>query len=447
MSRSLTYKNLTAAIRAPFFKRFNVLKDGATRVDHDMDNGFELTWANPADTLSVGGMSVDSDGALNVGREAVNPQRKAVQYDVAANASIGTTPFFIADRAYTVTGVSYVHKTAGTNGSAVTAYVSHDTGNQAPGAGTSIQSGTFNCKGTTNTVQNGVLSTTAQGPDGVAAALKLNPGERLSIKFSGTLTTLAGVVVTVYLTPAAKGPHAVYYAHVNGDIGTQTFFVANRDHVVQSVQIFYGTAFAAATTIDVTKDTGTTAPGGGTSVLSAAAAGDGTAKTVITPALAASVTTLRMAAGDRLAVKFSATTTGADVLVVVTFAPIYGRKEVTFQLGPNGQQQVAQNFFIADRDYHVVDCSCVFGTAAGGAAKLAVEICKGTTAPGSGTSIQTDNTNAGFDMNATANTVQVATLAVLRNRILMTGDRLSLQPTGAAQSIANTAITVSLEPR
>ena len=52
----------------------------------------------------------------------------------------------------------------------------------------------FNLKGTANTVQAGALTTTA-------AALKLAPGDRLSADFAGTLTAVAGVVVTVELRP------------------------------------------------------------------------------------------------------------------------------------------------------------------------------------------------------------------------------------------------------
>ncbi len=153
-----------------------------------------------------------------------------------------------------------------------------------------------------------------------------------------------------------------------------------------------------------------------------------------------------MAAGDRLAVKFSATTTGALFALIVTFQPLYIRKEVTWQLAPNAQQQVAQCFFIADRNYEIIDASCIFDVAAGGAAKLAVTIDKGTTVPGGGSSVQTDNTNAGFDMNATARTTQFMTPASLHLRLLAPGDRLGLKVSGAAQSIADVAVTCSLRP-
>lgn len=366
------------------------------------------------------------------------PMLKTVTYNETLNASIGTTPFFIADQAYTVTGIFYVAKTAGT-GSLPVASVTHDTGTQAPGAGTSVMTGTFDCTTTANTVLNATLTATT-------TALTLAVGDRLSVLFGGTLTSLAGVVITVQLQPTAASETAQVYWRANGDIATQSFFQANRDMVVTGVKAIYGTAFAAAVTINVMKDTGTTAAGGGTSVLTAAMAGDGTINTVLSPALTATASVLSMRAGDRLSLKFSATTTGALLAVMVSFQPIYARKELTWQLAPNAQQQVAQCFFIADRAYEVVDASCIFDVAAGGAAKIGVTIDKGTTVPGGGNVVQTDNTSAGFDLNAAARTSQFMTPASLHLRLLSPGDRLGLVVTGGAQSIADVNITVSLRP-
>lgn len=388
------------------------------------------------------GVSADNQyGIPMIGVDGINqvvfPVMRTITYNETLSASIGTTPFFIADMAYTVLSVNYVAKTAGSSTGTVT--VTKDTGTSVPGAGTPLLTSTIAVNTTANTVTAGTLVTST-------TTLTLAAGDRLSVLFAGTLTTLAGVVITVQLLPSAAAAGAFCFWRVNGDIATQTFFQANRDMVVTGVKAVYGTAFAAAVTIDVTKDTGTTAAGAGTSILAAAMAGDGTINTVITPTLAAAASTLALAAGDRLALKFSATTTGALLCVSVSFQPLSERKEVTWQLAPNAQQQVAQCFFIADRNYEVIDASCIFDVTAGGAAKLAVTIDKGTTAPGAGNVIQTDNTSAGFDMNATARTTQFMTPASLHLRLMSPGDRLGLKVTGAAQSIADSEITVSLRP-
>lgn len=114
----------------------------------------------------------------------------------AANGVLADEAFFIADRAYEVVGVSQIHAVAGNDGGAVNLQVTKDTGTNAPGAGTDLLTNTagagFNLKATANTVQNGTLVATQ-------ATKRLAAGDRLSVDYAGTLTTLAGVVVTVKL--------------------------------------------------------------------------------------------------------------------------------------------------------------------------------------------------------------------------------------------------------
>ena len=72
----------------------------------------------------------------------------------------------------------------------------------------------------------------------------------------------------------------------------------------------------------------------------------------------------------------------------------------------------------------------------------------GTTAPGSGTALLTNNTNTGFNLNATANTVQVGALvATAASLALATGDRLAMKFTGSATATANLALTACLAPQ
>ena len=109
------------------------------------------------------------------------------------SGTLATGTFFVAPQACKVTAISQVHSTAGSDGSAVTAVVTKDTGTAAPGAGTSLhQSGSFNLKATANTVQTATLSTTA-------ATLALAAGDRLAFKLTGTPTAVAGATVTVQL--------------------------------------------------------------------------------------------------------------------------------------------------------------------------------------------------------------------------------------------------------
>lgn len=113
-----------------------------------------------------------------------------------ANADLADQAFFVADRVYEVVGVSQVHAVAGNDAGAVNLQVTKDTGTAAPGAGTDLLTNNanagFSLKGTANTVQVGTLVATQ-------ASKRLAAGDRLSVDFAGTLTTLAGVVVTVRL--------------------------------------------------------------------------------------------------------------------------------------------------------------------------------------------------------------------------------------------------------
>lgn len=128
-----------------------------------------------------------SDGS-NWVKFSVGPVASYIQ-----SGTFATTTFFVAPQACKVTAVSEVHSTAGSDGGAVTAVVTKDTGTDAPGAGTSLhQSGSFNMKGTANTVQNATLSTTA-------ATLTLAAGDRLAVKLTGTPTAVAGAVVSAQL--------------------------------------------------------------------------------------------------------------------------------------------------------------------------------------------------------------------------------------------------------
>lgn len=104
-------------------------------------------------------------------------------------------------------------------------------------------------------------------------------------------------------------------------------------------------------------------------------------------------------------------------------------------------------FFVATRAYLLVSVSEVHAVAAGGASVLQVVKDTGTAAPGTGTDLLTNNTNTGFDLNATANTVQVGTLVAAATRTLAAGDRLSYDFAQAIQSSVGIAVTACMAPQ
>jgi hypothetical protein len=131
-----------------------------------------------ADKLTVGGVIVPQYWDFNV--------------PIAA-ATVDTN-IFIPTSNWQVVAVSEVHSVAGNDAGAVSAIVRKTNSTGAPSAGVAVTAGTFDLKGTANTIQSGVVRSGAD-----AWVAKVNSTERLTLDVTGTLSTLAGGVVTVRL--------------------------------------------------------------------------------------------------------------------------------------------------------------------------------------------------------------------------------------------------------
>lgn len=114
----------------------------------------------------------------------------------AATAANYTTPFFIADRTYEIISAVERHEVAGSDMGAVTLTVEKVPSGTAPGSGTVVLASTFNLKGTANTNQEQVVLQTFSGSTPIR---RLNRGDALCLKTSGTLTAVDGVTVSVLL--------------------------------------------------------------------------------------------------------------------------------------------------------------------------------------------------------------------------------------------------------
>lgn len=113
------------------------------------------------------------------------------------SAAFGTdTCFFVAPFPCQVLAATEIHTILGTDGSAVSLQITKDATGDAPGAGTDLLANNtnagFDMKATINTVQQAIFKTTA-------GILDLIAGDKLSVDFAGTATSLAGVQVTVLL--------------------------------------------------------------------------------------------------------------------------------------------------------------------------------------------------------------------------------------------------------
>ena len=134
---------------------------------------------------------------------------------------------------------------------------------------------------------------------------------------------------------------------------------------------------------------------------------------------------------------------------IVDFEAFYLRKPITASWsmgnGTGSYAIVDTTFFVANQPYYVKSASEVHAVAAGGTSD--VQLVKDTTtdAPGAGTNLLTNHGNAGFDLSATANTVQEAAFSATAGvKKLLKGDRLSLDFANAIQSTTTLTVTVEL---
>lgn len=240
-----------------------------------------------------------------------------------ANAELVDAAFFVAHYRYVVNGVRYSHAVKGTNGSAVNVQLVKDTTTSAPGAGTDLLTNNtnagFDCKGTINVPQVGTLTATA-------ASLQMAIGDRLSVDFSGTTTALAGVVMTVSLTPIVAGRTEIsfFIPSVWAANTDQQFFISNGNYEAVIASEVHAVAAGGTSTMQLTKDSGTDAPGAGTDLLLAAFDLNGTANTVDVDLLAAAPYTTQLKSGDRLAVDFAHAVQASSGLAVTVGLQING---------------------------------------------------------------------------------------------------------------------------
>lgn len=101
------------------------------------------------------------------------------------------------------------------------------------------------------------------------------------------------------------------------------FFIATRPLIVTSVSALHAVAAGGVSTLQVTKDTGTAAPGAGTDLLTAAIDLNATANTIQSGSITTVVADKTLAAGNRLAVDFAnAIQSTSGVTVTACMAPL-----------------------------------------------------------------------------------------------------------------------------
>lgn len=438
-----TYKNYNAALRAPHANRFGGFgADLAASCDHDYDNNYPLTYSNAADTASVEAVRVGTDDRVMIGGTPIaQPVWPMAIYTMAANGALADQPFFIANQRYRVMAILEIHATSGNDASAVTGMVKKCGSGVSVATGTALLTSGFDLKGAANTYQTGALATSE-------TTLTLARGDRLAFDYTGTLTTLAGVCVIVFLKPLDRATLDVTFAW-NANISTDTcFFIANRPYTVWAISEAHtalGTDVSAVN-LQAVKDTGTDAPGTGTNILTNNSnAGFNLKGPINTPeygTLTGTAATLALATGDRLSVDWAGTPTAvAGVVVTVSLIPVANRTEVTFFYPGAAAANTDQAFFISNGTYKAIAASQAHAVAAGGVSTAQIEKETGTQDPSTGTALLT----AAYDLNTAANTVDPDLLVTtISTTSLIAGDRLSVDYASAVQATSGVVITVSL---
>lgn len=147
------------------------------------------------------------------------------------------------------------------------------------------------------------------GGTNAGGSLNLVPGDAVSTGDPGTIQ--------------ANGDSnmffATYYFTGSPAATDQVFFIAPRACMVVSAVQVHSVAAGGTSTMTIIKDTGTTAPGAGTSLHASGSFNlNATANTVQTASITTTVATKTLAAGDRLSVKFAnAIQSSAGIVVTV----------------------------------------------------------------------------------------------------------------------------------
>lgn len=414
------------------------------RIDYAFFSDYVTKWRNPTNGLpDVLGVGVDTGGSLTWGGGAtVQPLWQSAVYTFAANAGLADQPFFIANKTYLVKQIVEIHATA--CATAATCVVKKVGSGITVANGTALQSSTFALDGTANTLQTATLSTNT-------STLTLVAGDRLAVDYTGTLTSLAGPCITVYLQPLDGVPtvDVTYAVNANATLADAQFFVANDRYTVLAARCCVTAVGSSTPVVQLTKDTSTNAPGAGTDLLSNTSntgfALGTAAATANVPQVGTFQTTaglLDLATGDRLSVDYAGTLTSvAGVVITVSLIPTQAmRTEVTYFF-TGASVNTDQVFFIADRNYRATIASEVHAVAAGSTSTAQVVKDSGTDAPGAGT----DLLLAAFDLNGTAQVVDPDLLAAAPYTThLKAGDRLAIDFANAVQSSTGVCVTVGL---
>lgn len=176
-------------LKSGYFEATRVDKTSTFKGGVDVEGNFGFGDVVTDTFTATGNIAVTTADKLTVGGVIV-PQETVVTAYLDASTTDGN--IFIASDAWVVTHIEAAWTVASTSG---TLMLDKCTGTEAPGSGDDMLTGTIDMSGTANTVTAGTLH-------GTAANITLADGDRIAIDIAGTMTNLAGGVVTVHMKRA-----------------------------------------------------------------------------------------------------------------------------------------------------------------------------------------------------------------------------------------------------
>ena len=426
------------AMYAPWARRHGNDPESDSK-KHGFDNNFTRKWRNFADDGDVEALKVGRKNFVQLAGAGKQPSYAVKTLHIEPTAKILDQVFFIADRDYVVKGIRQTHKTAGTVDASVIVRKCAD--------GVTIPNGTALCDSldltdTKDTTVEATLSTTASD-------LVIKENDRIAVDISGTTTTLAGLTITLVLSPGHTTETAVFSVVANGDLADRIFFIAPRPMLIKSIKECHNVlgTNGSAVTASIKKQDSTETESQGDVLLSSVFSLKTTINTVQEGALVTTAGYTRMAAGDRLSVDFAGTLTAvAGLCIMVEFEPLEDVKLVTFFSPVDGAAILDQSFFIADRDYQVALSMAVWQVKSSGATNFQVTADNGTSVPGAGVDLLSNDGAAGFQSDGTALTPEEGAYVTDGIRYIKKGERLSVDFSGTLTALVGVIATVALKP-
>lgn len=219
---------------------------------------------------------------------------------------------------------------AGTNGNGVGGAASLIGGlgqGSAAGGAITITSGAAGATGVAGAVNVSVGAATA----GAGSSMTLTAGNGAGgTAAGGNVNLVPGTAVSTGVPGVVQfnGNSGIacpaYYFTGTIAANNQVFFLATRAMRLMSISEVHSVAAGGASTMDIIKDTGTTAPAGGSTIMNGGTFNlNATANTVQAGTPSTTIATVNMAAGDRLSVKYNnAIQASAGVVVTACLAPV-----------------------------------------------------------------------------------------------------------------------------